>query len=515
MTTLPDEQYIDPALAVSDPEILARLCKLDQGDGRPPQPWEPWPHQQELWRMLRSKRKCIVLKARQLGITWAMALYALWTIMVYPSVRVLIVSISERESQDVLFRIRRLYESLPESVRSSFPVQKSTEEMLILKHPEGPSIIQSLPSSSGAGRGLTVKLLIGDEAAKWPDASEQMASLRPTVGDIGQFVLASTAHGLNAFYDQWMDAQDDDEWGTLFHNALARPDRDEEWVERERAGLKDKGPQEYPLTPHEAFISSGGGAFSNQTLVDYAENCVEPPRWIGRFERDAVNIITRRDKDGGWKVWEWPDPSREYFIAADVCGGEGGTDYSYAAVMDSISMTQVAAYHGKITPRNFTEQLVRAGYLYRGQSGPAMLVPEANNHGSAVIALLIEWRYPRVYHQEVYDQAQGRKRRRMGITTSWQSRPMMIGALQGALDDGVIGVRDKDAIREMERFVEVELPGGGSRYEASKGNDDRVMALAIAALVGTQSRQVTGAARQAARSAHSEDEHTPYWGAAA
>jgi hypothetical protein len=48
-----------------------------------------------------------------------------------------------------------------------------------------------------------------------------------------------------------------------------------------------------------------------------------------------------------------------------------------------------------------------------------------------------------------------------------------------------------------------------------KGNDDRVMALAIAALVGTQSRQVTGAARQAARSAQSADEHTPYWGAAA
>ena len=511
---MPDDPYIDPALAVSDPEILARLCKIDQGDGKPPRAWNPWPHQVELWRALRAHRKVIVLKARQIGITWAMALYVLWVAFIFPAVTILIVSVGEREAQKVLRRINRLYRSLPKSVRDAFPIVKSTEEELIIGHPEGPTTIQSLPSSSAAGRGETVFLLVGDEAAHWPDPESQIASLRPTVGDIGQQVVASTAKGMNYFYDMWVEAEANG-WAALFHNALARPDRDIEWVERERKELRDKGPQELPLTPTEAFIASGGGAFSNKTLQDYMENCVIPSRWRGRFEKDAISIVTRADPQGKWQVWEWPDPTREYFIAADVCGGEGGTDYSYAAVMDSISMTQVAAFHGKVTPRDFTQQLVRAGYLYRGTSGPALLVPEANNHGSAVIALLIEWHYPRVYHQEVYDQAQGRKRRRMGITTSWQSRPMMIGALQGALDEGVIGVRDKEAVREMERFVEVELPGGGSRYEASKGNDDRVMALAIAALVGTQSRQITNGARTAALKARSEDEHTPYWGAAA
>lgn len=507
-----DEPYIDPALAVSDPEILARLCRIDQGDGEAPKPWKPWPHQRELWRALREHRKVIVLKARQLGITWAMALYVLWVAFNYPAVTILIVSVGEREAQKVLRRINRLYNSMPKSVRDAFPIAKSTEEELIIRHPEGPTTVQSLPSSSAAGRGETVFLLVGDEAAHWPDPESQIASLRPTVGDVGQQVVASTAKGMNYFYDMWTDAEANG-WCALFHNALARPDRNEEWVARERAELRDKGPQELPLTPNEAFIASGGGAFDAKDLNDYLENCIQEPRWQGYFAKDAISIITRRDPKGRWLVWEWPDPTRDYFIAADVCGGEGGTDYSYAAVFDSISLNQVAAFHGKVIPRSFTDELVTAGWLYRGHSGPAMLVPEANNHGGTVIAFLLEWQYPRVYHQEVMDQKEGRKRRRLGITTSWQSRPVMVGALQGAIAEGVIGIRDKNIIKEMERFVEVELPGGGSRYEASKGNDDRVMACAIAALVGTSSKQITSAARAASRHSQRDEEHTPYWGA--
>lgn len=508
---------IDPEIAVSDPEILARLCKIDLGDGSVPDYWDPWPHQIELWRTMRGNRKVIVLKARQLGITWAMALFALWIVLVYPSVNVLIVSVGEREAQQVLLRINRLYQSLPEIVKAAFPLKKSTEEQMVVEHPEGPSTIWSLPSSSSAGRGLTVKLLIADEAAHWPNPEQQMASLGPTYGDVGQVVMASTANGLNYFYDTWESAQaETDAWAPLFHNATARPDRDIAWVERERAERKELGPQEYPLTPHEAFISSGGMAVPADVIADYMDNCVRPYGWKGHITRDALNLLTRADPQGDWEVWEWPEPGREYFISADVCGGGGGTDYSYAIVWDATSLTQVAAYHARPEPREFATELIRAGYLYRSASGPALLVPESNNHGQGVISTLLERRYPRIYHREVENQRENATRRQLGFATSWQSRTHIIASLQGAMRDGIVGLRDRRILRELSRFIEVDKGGGTTKYEASTGHDDCVIAAAIGAHVGLNSRQVTTAAQKAVGAPRGRVEASgPYWGAAA
>lgn len=488
-------------IAASSPIAMARFCKIVRarkvgGDDveileGEPAPLELWPHQRELLTLAVTKRRVISLKARQLGVTWTWALLALWYACTHPGSQVVIVSVGERESMSVVRRIRYLYESMPEALRQVFRVIRFTNEEVEVEHADGNARIVSLPSSSTAGRGETVNLLILDEGAHWDDASNRMASLIPTMADIGQVVVSSTANGIGGyFFDLWEQGEEL-AWHKLFSGALSRPDRDREWVERERRQLDLKGAeqgktnlgaQEYPYTPLEAFISTGNCVFSTDVLGDYLENSVRDHGWRGTFMMDASGVVTRQDDYGLWRVWRWREPDRKYLITGDPCGGGGGADSGHMVVGDLVSLDQVACYHGKPDPEEFARQMYRAGWLYRDAGGqPAVIAPEANEWGRAVLAHLREWQYPNVWATKRFDQRRAEERTREGWLTTSASRPVMIAALQEGLNGGLLGVRDKLAVGEFQRFI--ANPRNG-RPEAMEGyHDDRTMAWAIFAAI--------------------------------
>ena len=481
MTTLAPERAAILA-AVAHPEALATLVTIDGPDG--PEPFDLWPDQRGLIRTILSSARVLVLKARQLGVTWTLALLALWWALSHPAQTVLIVSIGEREAVDVLRRVRRLYESLPAIVREHFPLGQSTSTRMEIDHSEGAGVIVSLPSSSTAGRGQTVHLLIGDERPKWPNAAEQEASLLPAAADSGKIVLGGTANGFDSFRDRWM-ATEQSGWVPVFIGALARPGRTRDWVMTEREALGELGPQEYPLTAEEAFLATGRSAFDREALTWYSRASCAPAPWRGTLRRDAFAVTADAADGGPWRVWSWPEQGRDYVIVADTSGGHG-EDYSAATVIDLGSWDEVACYHAKVEPAVLAEELRNAGHLWRGPREVALLVPELNNHGQAVVALLREWNYPRLYRTEHLD----RDGNPTGVTYGWNttesSRRIAISSLQRGLRERTLGIRDAKAIDEMHRFVWVvvnEATGTG-RYQAGDGaNDDRVMAWSIAAAV--------------------------------
>lgn len=486
-TLAPDRAAV--LAAVAHPEALATIVTIDGPDG--PEPFELWEDQRALLRTILTSHRVLVLKARQLGVTWTLALLALWWALAHPGQTVLIVSIGEREAADVLRRIRRLYDSLPAIVREHFPLGQSNATRLEVSHPEGPGVIVSLPSSSSAGRGQTVHLLIGDERPKWPNAAEQEASLLPAAADAGRVVLGGTANGMDGFYERWMAAPGNG-WAPVFIGALSRPGRTEEWVRVEREQLGDLGPQEFPLSAHEAFLASGRCAFDRDRLESLRAIACEPSAWRGRLVRDVMHVMAEDDERGDWWVWEWPEPGRQYLIAADACGGHG-SDYAAAAVYDRDSWEQVAAYHARVEPSTLAAELVKAGWMYQSDGTPALLAPEVNNHGQGVIVLLLEWGYPSLYHREVFDQHTKMATRKPGWETTEKSRHQLVSALQLAIGQGTLVPRDAAFIAEAHRFIWRETPRGG-RYEADAGaNDDRVITHGIANVVLSLSAQGTPA----------------------
>lgn len=463
---------------LATPEALAQLATIDGPAG--PEQFVLWPHQRRVLQSVLNNKRTVVLKARQVGITWASALLAVWWAIAHPGTTTMILSIGERESIEVLRRIRRLWDSLPAGVRSLWG-SEGNKTSLTISSINGTSTILSLPSSSSAGRGYTVSLLIGDEAAFWPDADSRLGAVLPTMADAGSMVLLSTADGMQgAFYSIWAGAPEN-EWNPVFIRADERPGRDEEWLTRERTMLGELGPQELPLTPEEAFISSGRSVFDPELLLTIrAEQCNDPP-WRGRLTEDGQGINAVPDDGGFWNVWEWPERGREYLIAADVCAGGGAKDWSHAVVYDTRSWDQVAYLHGKPTPGQLARELRNAAWLYQSGGKPALLIPEANQFGQAVIALLRDWSFPRVYQHARFDQAGNVDETKMlGWYTSVKSKALAIGSLQTGLRERSLGVRDPEAIAEMTRYV---LDENGRMGAAPGSHDDRVMAHAIASAV--------------------------------
>lgn len=496
--------------AVSHPFALARMTKIVMPKVSEDEeseilsgeavPLVLWDHQREIIQAALQRRRIVVLKARQLGVTWAMALFALWYAIAHPASDTVIVSIGEREAKKVGQRIRWLYDHLPEAVRAAFPIgKKNTGLEFSIGHRDGEGTITSLPSSSTAGRGETVNLLILDEAAHWDMADDRLASLLPTVEDVGQLIMASTANGVGgAFYRTWIRAE---KTGILpiFVKASARPDRDEEWVRNARSRVAEGiGVQEYPETAEEAFLSSGRCAFDVKALGDYLANRVRPPKLKGNIEVVGGRVTWEEDRrHGPWEVWRWREPGRSYLIAADVCGGAGGNDFSSAGVWDMESWDQVAAYHGRPEPTDYATILIRAGWMWRSDHAPALLAPEANDHGRAVLAVLRERQYRNLWQMARYDQRRNTEVAQFGWLTTSQSRPIMLAALKEGIKDGTLGMVDAESIEEMLTF---EVNPKRNKEEAREGHfDDRVMMNAIAAAVllreasGARPRKVTAA----------------------
>jgi hypothetical protein len=180
-----------------------------------------------------------------------------------------------------------------------------------------------------------------------------------------------------------------------------------------------------------------------------------------------------------WQFWQAPEPGRSYLVAADVAGGRADGDFSTAVVYDTRSWDECACFEGHMAPALFARELSKVGYFYNG----AMLAPEANNHGQAVIALLLGWRYPNLYHHRAVDKRTNKAERKPGWSTTAQSRVTLVHALEKMISEGSIGIRNKAAIGQMHRFVYRETARGG-RFEADAGaHDDLVIAHGIAAAI--------------------------------
>ena len=475
----------------ASPVALARVIKITRPDGAIP--LELWPHQVAMLRAARTYRWLVIVKARQLGATEALMELALWEALAYPVGHDLVVSLNLPEAQAAMNKATGMYDSAPEWLHDAFPVAVRNATEFSIKHGKTTSGIIVLPSSDNAGRGRTFRRVIADEKARWEHKEERMASLRFTVADTGSMVESSTAQGFDEHRDTFLGAVDPpadatrgNGYARMFIGALSRPGRTVEWVMAERQKAGHLGAQEMPLTATEAFLASGRCVFDQRALQNLLDEYTAPP--MGRYDlrhQDGV-VVADPELEGRWMVWEWPRAGRSYVVAADVCGGGGGDDYAYATVHDAESWDQVACLHGRPDPGVLAAELAKAGWLYGSDGKPALLVPEANNHGQAVVALLSEWGYPRIYAREAFDRRGSApvQSSLLGYLTTTKSREVAIAALQDAIRDGEAGIRDAAAIGECLAFVDKD-----GRVEAAEGShDDRVLALAIAYAVLARSR---------------------------
>lgn len=200
-----------------------------------------WPHSIEIAESWPTGKSFIEGKGRQLGYSWELAGYDNWVLRFRRNARILSISLGERESKRLLYKVKFIYDHLPTFLKLRKNVDNESEFGFLKT---GSSMI-ALPSTKQAGRSEKATLVQTDEWAFHPYAGENFAAYRSAIADGGQHIAVSTGNGpTGMFYEFFNDPKAP--YTKRFYPWSARPDRDEEWYERERTAFLAAGDR-HPL----------------------------------------------------------------------------------------------------------------------------------------------------------------------------------------------------------------------------------------------------------------------------
>jgi len=306
-------------------DFIEKFVKIEDRDSPDlAVPFLLWPGQIKALDSFTNNRLNIVLKARQLGLTWLALAYAIWHMIFNSGYAVVAMSKREEDSKELARRVVFILKYLPPDVireKKTAPPRwagltwEATTLSVTINHPgKEPSVFNSLTAAQDSGRSLTANLVILDEWAFQQWAREIWASAYPTINRPtgGQVIGLSTAKRLTLFEEIWRKAtQGVNTFARVFLPWNTDPRRTLEWYEQTKKDLGEQATKaEYPNTPEEAFSASEGIAFPEFTYDLHVVQPFEiPSHW--RKWRSADNGYT--------------DPFAWFWFAVD----EFGTVYTY------------------------------------------------------------------------------------------------------------------------------------------------------------------------------------------
>jgi hypothetical protein len=361
--------------------FCATYCRIlaDEGAGGAWVPFDLWPEQQRVARLLQENRLVVALKARQLGLTWLVLAFALWLLLFHPIATVLLFSRRDDEAVDLLaVRLRGMYHQLPAFLQVGRITESNDHEWALSNSS------RALAFPTTAGDSYTATLAIVDEADLCPDLDRLMRAVKPTVDAGGRMILLSRTNKSkpqSAFKRTYSASRQGlTPWVPVFLPWSARPDRDAAWYKAQakdifhRTGSYDDLHEQYPATDIEALAPR---TLDKRLAPEWLQQCfVEwEPYWP--LPAGAPSIP-------GLEVYAVPEWGRTYALGADPAEGNPTSDDSALAVVDVDTGEEVAALSGKFEPAVFGAHIDAISRWYNG----ARALVERNNHGHAVLLWL-------------------------------------------------------------------------------------------------------------------------------
>lgn len=236
-----------------------------QGDAISVIPFHLWPAQRDALDCLQQRAQVVILKARQLGISWLCIAYAMHLCLFHTNKLVMVFSKDQDSANEMIRRAKGVYQRLRDK-----PQDMTIDNVTTIGWSNG-SRIKSFAATEDAGSSYTASLTIIDEFAKMRYADELYTSVKPTIADGGKMIIISTARGEgNPFHKLWDSAQKGiNNFAPLFMPWTARPDRTPEWYAATEADAISSAHhrQEYPAEPSEAFQTIGEDRFLPSLLL--------------------------------------------------------------------------------------------------------------------------------------------------------------------------------------------------------------------------------------------------------
>ncbi len=307
--------------------------------------WNAWDYLVDLATLLPTIHLLIILKARQLGISWLIIAYSVWLALFHTNVKILLFSKGEKEASDLVGggeravpgKAKFIYNNLPDFLR----IKLGRDTQSVMDFPTTGSIIESMASTPDAGRSTDASLIVCDEWEFHPYAEQNFAAVRPTIGNKGQFIAMSTADKtkINTFFKSIyigaMNGSNNFTYRFLPYNL--RPGRDEKWREELLKEMpRHQVEAEYPITESDALTTL--------KTIPFFDNDV-----LGMMLSDSISEIKCElsDQFKTVHVYKLPVVGRRYCLFTDP--SDGKEDPHASVVKEVQSGEWVAVSHGKIT----------------------------------------------------------------------------------------------------------------------------------------------------------------------
>lgn len=457
-------------------------------------PFRLWPGQRDALASIAESQRSIVLKARQLGLTWLVLAYALWVCLYRRNSLCVVYSLGKEEAVEAIDRARFLYDHLPPWVKRFGVVPSLTRDRRGELGFANGSILRAKAATQRAGRSFTATLVIMDEMAFQHWGKLVLNAAERTIEAGGQLIVISTANGVgDTFQKLWQRAASgESDYRAIFLPWQARPGRDQDWYDRQVRNAEDPSlvPQEYPANAREAFLTSGKVRFQPGWIAAqerYRTTPIPMAAWPARLRRlllhDDPHRLSPRTRDKGrWTglaLWVPPKPNRRLVLGADVAEGSEGGVFDAAVLIDADTKEEIATLRGKWELDEYADLLCEIALAYG-----ATLAVERNNHGHAILTA-IRLRQKR-YREEVDDAVRARfetPRIALGLDgkpgwlTDKTSKPQMISLIAVGLRDSVLTLHSPALLDELAEYRKLE---GGKTGPPENGTADLVMGLGVA-----------------------------------
>ena len=432
--------------------------------------FDPWPAQVQVAGELEAQRLVILLKARQLGMTWLVLAFVLWLVLFRPIATVLLFSKRDDEAVDLLkVRLRGMYNRLPDWMRLK-PKRGLADNDHEWQLANGSRVL-AFPTTGGDS--YTATLAVVDEADLVPNLASLMAAVKPTIDGGGRMILLSRpdkSQPLSVFKKMYLAAKRKlTDWLAIFLPWSARPGRDSAWYEAQKKDIEQRTGSLDDL--HEQYPETDAQALSPRTLDKRI-----PGPWLQQCFDGEVKPLELSGIPGtpavpGLVVYRLPVPGRKYGCGADPAQGNPNSDDSAALWLDMDSGEEVARLAGKLEMTLFGGYVGQVCTWYN--HAPALV--ESNNHGHTVIKHLRE-RFPRIRLLT------GHLRTQVGWVSSGLGKAILYDTAADAFKNREV------TIHSLEVFTQLASIDGQTLLAPTGQPDDLADAAALAIAARPRSR---------------------------
>ena len=431
--------------------------------------FDPYEYQLRLLHSYHSYRFNINMMPRQTGKTTCAAIYLTWYAMFHPDQTILIAAHKYTGAQEIMARIRYVYETCPDHIRAGVTsYNKGSIEF------ENGSRIVSQTTTGNTGRGMSISLLYCDEFAfVQPNIAEEFwTSISPTLATGGRAIITSTPNSdEDTFATIWKQAEHKfDEHGNEqdlgingFKSFTCRwdehPDRDEKWKEAELGRIGE-----------ERFRREYGCEFLvyDETLI----NSIRLAEMIGS------KVIMHM---GQIRWYRKIDPTATYVVALDPAMGTGG-DYAAIQVIEVPTWKQVAEWRHNTTAIPGQIRLLKdlCTHIASKLDNVNSLYWSVENNSIGEAALIVindlgEEHIPGLFLSEPIRKGHMRKYRK-GFNTTHSSKINACSKLKTMIENYELEINSAALISELKNFV-----ANGASYSAKmEETDDLVSSMLLA-----------------------------------